>query len=290
VVTQRARRLSGASLLQSASVRGTLLWNVRLLALETQRIADGHRTVATCSALLATCSAMGSLSRLLALPTDVLLRTLGYLEAADVLAAASACTALQGLAQEPDLWRQLMCSRYHPVLEACFGGVSPSPAVGSSSSWRAHYFDFGSTWMLHARAAGRVVLVLGGEAFDLTDFVSDHPGGPELLLAAAGTDASAAFDAAEHSPNARRLLQRYAIPGPLPAECLRGRTAEPSAWSAALRSLLGLRHAAGRTALRRRWGAVTSALLHDLTEGRPDGRRLSPAIWRLTGASDLYVV
>ena len=39
-----------------------------------------------------------------------------------------------------------------------------------------------------------------------------------------------------------------------------------------------------RTALRRRWGAVTSALLHDLTEGRPDCKRLTPAVWKLTGA------
>ena len=40
--------------------------------------------------------------------------------------------------------------------------------IAAPSPWRAHFFAFAGTWMLHARAAGRVILLLDGEAFDLT--------------------------------------------------------------------------------------------------------------------------
>ena len=258
---------------------------------------------------------------LLALPAELLHRALGAVGPSDLLAAGASCTALHAIAGDGHLWREQLHTRYGSLLEAVFDGVCPAPPpstmlpasasasatasaaasadtaalpldarrVAAPSPWRAHFFAFAGTWMLHARAAGRVILLLDGEAFDLTDFVEAHPGGAELLRAAAATDASLAFAAAEHTPNARRILRRYALEG-LPPECLRAaNTGAPAPWSvsAALRALLRLRHAAGRERLRERWWSVTSAVLHDLTEGRPDGRRLSPAIWRLAVADYL---
>ena len=40
--------------------------------------------------------------------------------------------------------------------------------------------------------------VVGGTVYDLTDWIANHPGGPQRILALCGTDASAAFEA-QHS-------------------------------------------------------------------------------------------
>ena len=131
-------------------------------------------------------------------------------------------------------------------------------------------------------------------------------GDPEVLLAAAGHDASAVFSAVGHSKNARRLLRQMAvapheelIPPEVTAARARGRcVARPYAadgrgaesridtWTETWTQLAtgvvsSLRSGEGRARLRQCLRMSVNALVHDLTEGRPDCRRLTPAIWRL---------
>lgn len=55
-------------------------------------------------------------------------------------------------------------------------------------------------------------LILDGRIYDVSHFVEDHPGGPELLLNHAGGDISEQFDAIHrHSPYARMQLEEYRI-------------------------------------------------------------------------------
>ena len=53
---------------------------------------------------------------------------------------------------------------------------------------------------------------IGGRVYDATTFIHEHPGDPQVLLAAIGTDASEAFDYVGHSHHARRVLARLAAP------------------------------------------------------------------------------
>ena len=240
--------------------------------------------------------------RLVDLPPDLLLCVLSHCDARTlVVGAARANRALRDVAVSDDAWRELMRRDYATLIARIFGGVCPGPSV-ASRPWRAHYFAFRLSWMTYTRAAtGRIIMAIDDVVYDATGYMDDHPGSPELLLAAAGHDASDAF-ATLHSPNARRILQGFALarldelvpPGPggsgdRDGGAADGSSSPSSSVSTTWRSVLAeLRSGEGRsrlgTVLPSIARATLSALFHDLTEGRPDCRRVSPAILRLAGA------
>ncbi|KAL5987898.1 Cytochrome b5 isoform A [Asimina triloba] len=47
--------------------------------------------------------------------------------------------------------------------------------------------------------------------YDVTDYLDEHPGGDDVLLNAAGKDATEEFEDAGHSKSARLLMQDYCI-------------------------------------------------------------------------------
>ncbi|XP_074588451.1 uncharacterized protein LOC141844312 [Curcuma longa] len=54
-------------------------------------------------------------------------------------------------------------------------------------------------------------LVINGRVLDVTMFLEDHPGGSEVLIEAAGKDATAGFDAVGHSKQAAELMAKYQV-------------------------------------------------------------------------------
>ncbi|EZA53378.1 cytochrome b5 [Ooceraea biroi] len=60
-------------------------------------------------------------------------------------------------------------------------------------------------------------LVIYDYVYDCTEFLSNHPGGQDVLLEYAGRDATLAFIGTGHSAVARTMLDRYKI-GELPPE------------------------------------------------------------------------
>ncbi|XP_039769603.1 cytochrome b5 type B isoform X2 [Ornithorhynchus anatinus] len=54
-------------------------------------------------------------------------------------------------------------------------------------------------------------LVIHGKVYDVTRFLSEHPGGEEVLLEQAGGDASESFEDVGHSMDAREMLEQYYI-------------------------------------------------------------------------------
>ncbi|XP_038610257.1 nitrate reductase [NADH] [Tachyglossus aculeatus] len=54
-------------------------------------------------------------------------------------------------------------------------------------------------------------LVIHGKVYDITRFLSEHPGGEEVLLEQAGGDASESFEDVGHSMDAREMLKQYYI-------------------------------------------------------------------------------
>ncbi|PYI32073.1 cytochrome b5 reductase, partial [Aspergillus indologenus CBS 114.80] len=54
-------------------------------------------------------------------------------------------------------------------------------------------------------------IVVHGQVFDVTNYLQDHPGGAEVLLETAGTDATADFEDVGHSEDSRDILQEYLI-------------------------------------------------------------------------------
>ncbi|XP_072746648.1 cytochrome b5 [Anoplolepis gracilipes] len=54
-------------------------------------------------------------------------------------------------------------------------------------------------------------IVLYDNVYDVTDYMSQHPGGPELIEEYAGKDATDGFDDFGHSSDAKKKLKEYLI-------------------------------------------------------------------------------
>lgn len=64
-----------------------------------------------------------------------------------------------------------------------------------------------------------LLLLLNESVYDVTKYLDDHPGGKDILLEVAGTDATEAFEEVGHSDEAREQLEPYYM-GDLPTEVL----------------------------------------------------------------------
>lgn len=54
-------------------------------------------------------------------------------------------------------------------------------------------------------------IVIHGSVYDLTKYLKDHPGGPNVLLEYAGLDGSFLFDRAAHSKKTKAHMENYKI-------------------------------------------------------------------------------
>lgn len=98
---------------------------------------------------------------------------------------------------------------------------------------------------LHAKA-NDCWIVISGKVYDVTQYLDEHPGGGDLILAVGGKDATADFEDAGHTTRARSALDDLCI-----GECEEGGeppvVAPPLAPPAEVETLFGaLRRWAGR--------------------------------------------
>ncbi|CAJ1931863.1 unnamed protein product [Sphenostylis stenocarpa] len=56
-----------------------------------------------------------------------------------------------------------------------------------------------------------VPIDLSVKVYDVTQYLDDHPGGDDVILAATGKDATEEFEDAGHSKSARELMEQYCI-------------------------------------------------------------------------------
>ncbi|XP_075977078.1 cytochrome b5-like [Anticarsia gemmatalis] len=61
-------------------------------------------------------------------------------------------------------------------------------------------------------------IVIKNDVYDVTSYLSEHPGGEDPLLDAAGQDATRAFEDVGHSDDARSILKKYKIGSLIPGE------------------------------------------------------------------------
>ncbi|XP_052870258.1 cytochrome b5-like isoform X3 [Anopheles cruzii] len=58
---------------------------------------------------------------------------------------------------------------------------------------------------------GDALLVIHDKVYDVTKFLTEHPGGEEVLIEAAGKDATADFDDVGHSTDAKEQMKQYVV-------------------------------------------------------------------------------
>jgi len=54
-------------------------------------------------------------------------------------------------------------------------------------------------------------MIIHGKVYDVSSFLEHHPGGPEILIQHAGSDATNEFEEVFHSPQARQQLDDYFV-------------------------------------------------------------------------------
>ncbi|XP_011686823.1 PREDICTED: cytochrome b5 [Wasmannia auropunctata] len=57
----------------------------------------------------------------------------------------------------------------------------------------------------------RTWIVIHDNIYDVTDYMQQHPGGPELIQEYAGKNATNGFDDFGHSSDAKKMLKKYLI-------------------------------------------------------------------------------
>lgn len=60
-------------------------------------------------------------------------------------------------------------------------------------------------------------MIIGGKIYDATSFLSEHPGGEDILLDASGRDATREFEDVGHSDDARAQLETMLVGNVRPA-------------------------------------------------------------------------
>lgn len=77
--------------------------------------------------------------------------------------------------------------------------AASASAVYSAEDVRPHNTDK-SCW-----------IAVHGEVYDVTEFLEEHPGGYDIIVASSGRDATQDFDEIGHSQAARDMLKRYKV-------------------------------------------------------------------------------
>ncbi|XP_045603757.1 cytochrome b5 isoform X2 [Procambarus clarkii] len=65
--------------------------------------------------------------------------------------------------------------------------------------------------VLRHKKADSCWTVIHDKVYDVTKFLDEHPGGEEVLLEQAGTDATEGFEDVGHSTDAREMMKEYYI-------------------------------------------------------------------------------
>lgn len=113
---------------------------------------------------------------------------------ATVAAAAVIVTVLTGHTGATSVWGGLIAS----------AGPSPSPTATEPGSDGAE--DISMAEVAQHDDSASCWAAIEGTVYDLTDWITQHPGGPDRILGICGTDASAQFSA-QHSGQAEPTAQ-----------------------------------------------------------------------------------
>lgn len=170
-----------------------------------------------------------------ALPCDSQLHILSFLHPKDILSLAcvnQACHNLVDGNSSSDLdhcddgspvmsralWKKLWYRDYAWLVHSWDVGRVVLDRCGRSEPvvfTKEFYFRFSLTYMNHVLAGqntfDRCLVGIGGHIYDLSLFLTSHPGSPETVMAHAGKDATKMFDSMKHSSGARRLAKTLCV-------------------------------------------------------------------------------
>lgn len=149
---------------------------------------------------------------LLNLPQELCDLILDNCPTSSLIVLATTCRGLQLVVDADERWRAMATRRFTAIrglLSSPEHSFAMEHGLGSA---KERYFTLSDTWLTLAAERGMSLVTIHGHVYDITSFIDEHPGGQSLLLAAAGGDATRAWEYVEHSEHACRILRAYARP------------------------------------------------------------------------------
>lgn len=205
------------------------------------RFYDSIADSSWCTGILKAVPPAKKVSLPLPLPVELLNECLSYLTAAELLNVAQTSRSMQISADADVVWSGFWKRRFLPIwqspaVQACAkrSHCHWNPAVHRPpQGWKVFTFQFELSWIdwvaagcnlepttVHADGAApnnenpvnaSVLVGIEGSLYDVTAFVLDHPGSPDVLLDSAGRDATEMFDDIGHSTGARRAMAAFRV-------------------------------------------------------------------------------
>ncbi len=90
-----------------------------------------------------------------------------------------------------------------------------APPVSQPATAEATNAEYTAAEVAAHRDASSCWLIIGGEVYDVTSYIDEHPANPRTILDYCGKEATRGFDTKDrnrpHSDEAQRLLDRYRI-------------------------------------------------------------------------------
>ncbi|KAJ5200176.1 Cytochrome b5 [Penicillium cf. griseofulvum] len=71
--------------------------------------------------------------------------------------------------------------------------------------------EFDASEVATHKTKNDIFVIIHGKVYDITNYVRDHPGGADVLLDVAGTDATEAYEDVGHSEDANEILETYLV-------------------------------------------------------------------------------
>ena len=144
--------------------------------------------------------------QLLELPCELLEAVLDACSTRSLIALAPTCRTLRESIDADERWERKALARFGPLFE--YGWVEYAAILRPPGTLdKDAYFRLNSTWLARAASGGITLLRIEGLIIDATSYLEEHPGGPELIRAASGGDATQAWRYVAHSQHAHRLLR-----------------------------------------------------------------------------------
>lgn len=159
------------------------------------------------------------------LSSEILIKFVSYLPTIDIVRLTMVSKLLARELSQDTLWEQLWLEtfgdmwRSAPITELRLGrGIYWDPfenCAAPQQGWFLFYIMFEVCWIDWVLAGynttERCVVSINGSIYDVTNFMSHHPGSPETLTEGCGRDGTAIFREIGHSAEAESMLKSFCI-------------------------------------------------------------------------------
>ena len=144
---------------------------------------------------------------------SVLIEIFSYLDSFDSLKLSETCVRFKNTVNHIEYWRNMHIRAFDSQFIQDFHVNRKVDFFRYLRLYPLYYISSHQP-NNHFNQVNNVTVIIHNSLYDITQFISDHPGGTSILIESAGMDCSKRFDLGYHSPYALQLSLQYLIWSP----------------------------------------------------------------------------